>query len=118
MKFEVIPDEQTPNTPEIKDVSKFIKAIVASKSAKPLSKIDLIIKVSCRGRLPIIVSMPTGDIIDTKEVKINDKDTGFDLYLKSEKLGYDLIKDNKAEYAFITVGSTGDNSLRKNLFNN
>lgn len=25
MKFEVIPDEQTPNTPEIKDVSKFIE---------------------------------------------------------------------------------------------
>ena len=39
--------------------------MLASKSAKPLSKIELIIKVSCRGKLPIIVSMPTGDIIDT-----------------------------------------------------
>ncbi len=42
-----------------------MKAMLASKSAKPLSKIELIIKVSCRGKLPIIVSMPTGDIIDT-----------------------------------------------------
>lgn len=36
----------------------------------------------------------TGDIIDIKRVKISDEDSGFDLYLKSEKLGYDLIKDN------------------------
>ena len=41
-----------------------MKAMLASKSAKPLSKIELIIKVYCLGRLPIIVSMPTGDIID------------------------------------------------------
>lgn len=28
----------------------------------------------------------------------------------------DLIKNNKAKYAFISVGSAGDNSLRKNLY--
>ena len=37
--------------------------------------------------------------------------------LGTDEILTDLIKDNKAEYAFITVGSTGDNSLRKKLFN-
>ena len=41
-----------------------MKAMLASKSAKPLSKIELIVKVSCLGKLPIIVSIPDGDIID------------------------------------------------------
>ena len=42
----------------------FIKAIFLSKSANPLSKIELTVKTSCLGKLPIIVSIPDGEIID------------------------------------------------------
>ena len=42
-----------------------MNAIFASKSARPLSKIEVIVKVFfVVGKLPIIVLMPTGDIID------------------------------------------------------
>lgn len=36
--------------------------------------------------------------------------------LGTDKVLAELIKENKATHAFITVGSTGDNSLRKKLF--
>jgi len=35
-----------------------------------------------------------GDIVDTREVKIKDDDTGFDLYQKSEEMCYELFVDN------------------------
>lgn len=36
----------------------------------------------------------TGDIIDIKKIEIQNNDTGYDLYLKGEKLCFELIKDN------------------------
>ncbi|MCK8816297.1 hypothetical protein MWH28_02830 [Natroniella sulfidigena] len=39
----------------------------------------------------------TGDIIDIKKSEINSKDTGFDLYLRSEKLCYQILKENLDE---------------------
>ena len=42
---------------------RFKKIILLSKSAKPLSKIDVTIKVFCFGRFPMIVSTPDDDII-------------------------------------------------------
>ena len=44
-------------------MSKLIKAILLSKSAKPLSKSEITVKVFFLGRLPIIVSIPEDDII-------------------------------------------------------
>ena len=41
---------------------KFINATLLSKSAKPLSKIEVIIKLFCLGKLPMIVSKEDGDI--------------------------------------------------------
>ena len=45
-------------------VSKFKKIILLSKSARPLSKIDMTVKVFCFGKFPIIVSTPDDDIIE------------------------------------------------------
>ena len=45
------------NPKKLSNVKRLIKAILASKSAKPLSKIELIIKVFCFGKVPIIVSI-------------------------------------------------------------
>ena len=48
-----------------------------SKSARPLSKIEIIVNVFCLGKLPIIVSTPDGDIkvisspISKSKVKLN-----------------------------------------------
>ncbi|MGY6766173.1 methionyl-tRNA formyltransferase [Faecalibacterium prausnitzii] len=36
----------------------------------------------------------TGDIVDIKKVSISESDTGFTLYKKSEKLCYDVLKEN------------------------
>ena len=44
------------------NVSKFIRAMLLSKSASPLLKIEVTIKVFCLGILPMIVSTPDGDI--------------------------------------------------------
>lgn len=49
------------------------------------------------------------------------KNSSIQMYKSYPVLGrddilYDLIKNDKANYAFITLGSTGDNSLRKQLF--
>ena len=49
---------------KLSNVFKLIKAIFLSKSESPLSNIELIVKLSCLGKFPIIVCIPADDIIE------------------------------------------------------